>query len=88
MATPTAISKQNKPAASKPKLHKASLTNHAHALEAGILASGLFEGSGAVSWWGIGLGEGAASGLPDVLHYKNSAEQHSSRLIYLNTLSL
>jgi hypothetical protein len=31
---------------------------------------------------------GAASGLPDVLHYKNSAEQHSVNPLNLNTFSI
>jgi hypothetical protein len=62
MATPTTISKQAKPAASKPMTHKASLTSQAHALEAGGLAGGLLDVSVLVSCWGIGLGWTAACG--------------------------
>jgi hypothetical protein len=49
MATATTISKQNKPAASKPMAHKASLTSHAHALDAEGAFSGLLGVSGVVS---------------------------------------
>ena len=50
MATPTTISKQNKPAASKPTAHKPNLTSQPQALEAGGLVLGaLWRVSGAVS---------------------------------------
>jgi hypothetical protein len=89
MATPTTISKQNKPAASKPKAHKASLTNQAHALEAGgLVFEALLGASGAVSCWGIELGVGAASGLPNALHYKNPEGAHSGGSVNMNTLSI
>ena len=56
MATPTTISKQKKPAASKPMAHKASLTSHAQTLEPLGLGCSLGVVSGVVSFWGIGLG--------------------------------
>jgi hypothetical protein len=61
MATATTISKQNKPAASKPMAHKTNLTGHAHALEAGGVVCGLRGVSGVVSCLGIGLGWAAAN---------------------------
>jgi hypothetical protein len=89
MATPTTISKQNKPAASKPMAHKANLTSQPHALEAGgLVFKALLGASGAVSCWGIELGVGAANELPDALHYKNLARPHSGGSVNMNTLSI
>jgi hypothetical protein len=66
--------------------HKANLTSHPQALEAGGLVLGaLWRVSGAVSCWGIELGVGAASGLPDALHYKNLARPHSVGCENMNT---
>jgi hypothetical protein len=89
MATPTTISKQNKPDASKPMAQKANLTSQPHALEAGgLVLEALLGASGAVSCWGIELGVGAASELPDALHYKNPARSHSGSSVDMNTLSI
>jgi hypothetical protein len=69
--------------------HKANLTNQPHALEAGgLVFEALLGASGAVSCWGIELGVGAASGLPDAFHYKNPARPHSSSCMNMNALSI